>query len=177
MLINDLQIIPYHEIEKHGPFATRDAINYFRDIMLKKQPHERFVHVSKIKKDETGSMFRKKDEELVLGDINILGLEMESLRDVLYLKKSNKADLKKKGKDNPYNLHPGERILTHFVHDRKYYQMLCEVMEARTQNEMIRPLEFPTEESGLRVDLIDYSVGGVLIESSPELLRLVMGDK
>ena len=174
-LINDMRVIPYKEEEKHGTFATRDAINQFRDIMLKKQPHERSVHVSKVLKDESGSAFRKKDEELILGDINILGLEMESLRDVLYLKKSNKSAIKKK--DNPYNLHPGERILSNFVHDRRYYQMLCEVMEARTQNEMVRPLDFPSEESGLRVELIDYSVGGALIESSPELLKFILGEK
>ena len=55
--------------------------------------------------------------------------------------------------------------------------MLCEVMEARTQNEMVRPLECPTEESGLRVELVDYSAGGALIESSPELLKFVLGEK
>lgn len=175
LLINDMHVIPCQEEEKHGTFATREAINQFRDIMLKKQPHERSVHISKILKDESGSAFRKKDEELILGEINILGLEMESLRDVLYLKKSNKAAIKKK--DNPFNLHPGERILSNFVHDRRYYQMLCEVMEARTQNEMVRPLEFPAEESGLRVELIDYSVGGALIESSPELFKFVLGEK
>jgi hypothetical protein len=176
VLLKDMEVVDYKQDNHQQPFATRDAINQFRDIMLKKQPHERFVYASKVLKDESTSMFKRKDEELLLGDINILGLEMESLRDVLYLKKSPKAALKK-GKDNPYNLKPGEKIITNFVHDRKYYQMLVEVMEARTQNEVVRPIEFPREEAGLPVELVDYSVGGALIESSPELLKFLLGDQ
>ncbi|MBT4503808.1 MAG: hypothetical protein HOC74_39105 [Gemmatimonadetes bacterium] len=176
MLINDMKIFPDHAETGKPQFATRDAINQFRDIMLKKPPHDRFVNVSKVKKDDSGGMVRRKDEELLLGESPILGLEMESLRDVLYLKKSAKAGFQK-GKDNPYNLHPGERILTHFVHDRKYYTMVCELMEGRTQQEVVRPLEFPTEESGLHIEMIDYSVGGILVESSPDLLKLILGEK
>ncbi|MEW6752286.1 MAG: hypothetical protein AB1505_15085 [Candidatus Latescibacterota bacterium] len=175
-LLADLYVVPQKERGSSEPFSTRDAISHFREIMLRKPPHERSVHVTKVIREESSGMARRKDEILLLGDTNILGLEMESLRDVLYLKKSQKAGLQK-GRENPYNLHPGERILTHFVHDRKYYQMLCEVMEARTQNEVVRPLERPNEESGLRTELVDYSVGGVLVESSPELLRLLLGKR
>ena len=143
--------------------------------MLKKQPHGRSVYVSKVEKDDSTSLFKRKDEELLLGEINILGLEMESLRDVLYLKKSAKSGIKK-GLDNSYNLKPGEKIISNFAHDQKYYQMLMEVMEARTQNEVVRLIEFPREEEGLAVDLIDYSVGGALIDSSAELLKFLLGD-
>ena len=175
-LINDLTPTSHKEQESHGSsFATRDAINEFRDLMLRKPPHERYVHISKVKRDDSGGMVRRPDEELLLGEINILGLEMESLRDVLYMKKSTKAGIKK-GQDNPYNLHPGEKILAFFSFDDKYYKMLCEVMEARTQNEVVRPLEFMREEEGLQVELVDYSIGGCLIESSPELLRFILGD-
>jgi len=77
------------------PFAIRDAINEFRAIMLKKQPHDRSVYVSKIDKDESKTLVKRKDEELLLGEIHILGLDMESLRNVLYLKKSAKSGIKK----------------------------------------------------------------------------------
>lgn len=176
VLLNDLQSRPYAEVANHRPFTTRDSINEFREMMLKKQPHDRFVWVTKIVRDTSSSMVKKPDEELLLGQINILGLEMESLRDVLYLKKSQKAGLKK-GQDNPYNLHPGERILARFSHEGRHYEMLCEVMEARTQNEVVRPLEYSRAETGLQVSLVDYSIGGILVESSPEFLRLTLGDK
>ncbi len=175
VMLKDLTVIDFQE-QQQQPFTTRDAINDFRTLMLKKQPHERFVYASKVNKDESSSLLKRKDEELLLGEINILGLEMESLRDVLYLKKSAKASMKK-GKDNPYGLKPGEKIITNFVHDHEYYQMLVEVMEARTQNEVVRPIDFPRGEEGHKTDLIDYSVGGNLIESSPELLKFLLGEK
>ena len=176
VLLKDVELIEPTEDDQQQPFATRDAINEFRAIMLKKQPHDRAVYVSKVDKDESTSLVKRKDEELLLGEIHILGLEMESLRDVLYLKKSAKAGIKK-GADNPYNLKPGEKIVSNFIHDQKYFQMPVEVMEARTQNEVVRPIDFPREEEGLQTGLVDYSVGGTLIESSPELLKFLLGDK
>jgi hypothetical protein len=118
VLLNDLQAQPFQEPPGHRPFTTRDSINEFRDIMLKRPAHDRYVWVTKVVRDTSQSMVKKPDEELLLGMINILGLEMESLRDVLYLKKSNKAGIKK-GQDNPYNLHPGEKILARFPVDSK----------------------------------------------------------
>ena len=175
VILKDAEVIDFASAEDQQPFASREAINEFRTIMLKKQPHVRSVYVSKVQKDDSTSLVKRKDEELLWGEINILGLEMESLRDVLYLKKSAKSGIKK-GQDNPYKLKPGEKIISNFVHDQKYYQMLMEVMEARTQNEVVRPIEFPREEEGMAVDLIDYSVGGALIESSAELLKFLLGD-
>jgi hypothetical protein len=176
VLLKDVELIDLATEAQQQPFATRDAINQFRAIMLKQQPHDRSVFVSKIDKDDSTSLVRRKDEELLLGEINILGLEMESLRDVLYLKKSAKSGIRK-GKQNPYNLNEGDRVVSNFIHDKKYYQMLIEIMEARTQNEVVRPIDFPREEEGLHVDVVDYSVGGALIESSPELLKFLLGDK
>ena len=108
--------------------------------MLKKQPHDRKISASKVDKDESNSLMKRKDEELLLGDLNLLGMEMESLRDVLYLKKSAKNQLKK-GKESPFSMKPGEKVITNFAHSNDYYQMLVEVMEARTQNETVRPVE------------------------------------
>jgi hypothetical protein len=175
-LLQDLQPVPYDEPPPHRPFTTRDSINEFRDLMLKKPPHDRYVWVSKIVRDTSSSMVKQPDEELLLGQIHILGLEMESLRDVLYFKKSGKSGIKK-GEDNPFNLHPGEKILCRFSHEGEHYEMLCEVMEVRTQNEVVRPLKFARRENGLKIGIVDYSIGGALIESSPRFLRLALGDK
>lgn len=177
VIIKDVVPIDFKDPEEGEgqSFVTRDAINAFREIMLRKQPHERKVFASKVEKDDSNSLVKRKDEELLLGELNLLGLEMESLRDVLYLKKSAKAQIKK-GKENPYGMKPGEKVITNFMHNREYYQMLMEVMDARTQNETVRPVEFPRSDAGLRIDLVDYSVGGALIESSPNFLKFVLGD-
>ena len=176
MLMNDLTLKNYLNDDNGEPFTTSNAINEFREVMLSKQPHERTVFVTKLIKDDSGGLVRKPDIELLLGEANVLGLDMESLRDVLFLKKSQKAGIKK-GEENPYNLHPGEKILINFYHDYKPFGMLIEVMEARVQNEVIRPIEFMKEDPGIRLDLVDYSIGGALIQSSPEFLRFVLGEK
>ena len=175
VILQDVKLIK-PEIEKNKrQFTTRDAINEFRAIMLQKQPHERSVFVSKVGKDASTTLVKRPDEELLLGQTNILGMEMESLRDVIFMKKSEKAGTQK-GKINPYNLQPGEKVITNFVHDKKYYQMLVEIIEARSQNEVVRPIDFPAAEEGLKVELADYSVDGALIEGSPNLLRFLLGD-
>ena len=176
VILKDIVPIDSEGIGGNEQFATRDAINAFREIMLKKQPYDRTVSVSKVVKDKSKSLLKRKDEELLLGDLNLLGLEMESLRDVLYLKKSAKAQLKR-GREKPFGMKSGEKVITNFTHSNEYYQMLVEVMEARTQNEIVRPVELPKKETGLKTDLIDYSVGGTLIESNPELLQFLLGDQ
>jgi hypothetical protein len=176
VLLNDLKLIPYKDLKQPQLFTTRDSINAFRDLMLKKQAHLRSVHVTKVQREEAVGMARKPDVPLLLGEINILGLEMESLRDVVYLKKSAKAGIRK-GEENPYNLRPGERVITDFAHAGINYEMICEVMEARTQNEVVRPTEFLREETGLKVGLVDFSSGGLLVESNADLLKFVLGEK
>ncbi len=176
VILKDIVPIDFKKVEGDQQFATHDAINAFREIMLKKQPHDRKISASKVDKDKSNSLMKRKDEELLLGDLNLLGMEMESLRDVLYLKKSAKDHLKK-GKESPFGVKPGEKVITNFTHSNEYYQMLVEVMETRTQNETVRPVELPKKESGLKTNLIDYSVGGALIESSPEFLQFVLGDQ
>jgi len=47
-------------------------------------------------------------------------------------------------------------------------------VETRIQNEVLRPISPIGEESGLKVELVEYSVGGALIESSPELLKFLL---
>jgi len=58
-----------------------------------------------------------------------------------------------------------------------YYAMECEVLEARTQNEVLRPRSLVREEAGLKVELVEYSVGGALIEAGPDVLRLLLGER
>lgn len=178
-MINDLTTTPFLKPESGRPsFSTREAIAEFRAIMLNKQPHERFISLSKVIRPPSTGMLRKPDVELVLGEVNVLALEMESLRDVLYLKKPVRISAGgKKGQDSLYNLHEGEKVIGRFSHEEKYYEFLLEIVEARTQNEVVKPLGFIRPESGLEVPLVNFSTGGLLIESSPEFLSFVLQEK
>ena len=141
--------------------------------MLQRPSFDRKVHVTKLDSNDTRTP-RQGGNEVLLGPTNVLALEMESLRDVLYLKKSEKSTMRK-DPNNPNNLQPGEKILARFAHEDQYYEMLCEVMEARTQNEVIRPLEFIRQERGIPLNVVNYSTGGCLIESNPDLLKFLLG--
>ncbi|MSR81328.1 MAG: hypothetical protein EXS58_00145 [Candidatus Latescibacteria bacterium] len=42
---------------------------------------------------------------------------------------------------------------------------------------MVKPLGFIRPESGLEIPLVNFSTGGLLIESSPEFLSFVLQEK
>ena len=71
-LIKHAELIDLATETQQQSSATRYAINHFRAIMLKKQPHDRSVFVSKIDRGNTTSLVKRKDEELLLREINIL---------------------------------------------------------------------------------------------------------
>lgn len=173
MELRDLRPIPFKaQAFSARRFDPKEVIDQFRGFMLSKQPTERFIHLAKLVKVESSRRVRKfHDELLLLGYVSVLGLEKEQLRSIIYIKKSAKADNRK---DNPYNLRSGERVLVHFAAGASYYELLCEVVESRIQNEVLRPISPIAEEGGLKVELVEYSVGGALIESNPELLKMLL---
>ncbi|MBM3276698.1 MAG: hypothetical protein FJY95_01270 [Candidatus Handelsmanbacteria bacterium] len=177
-ILKDLTTNPHVNQESCRPvFSTREAIAEFRTLMLNKQRHERYISISKIFRPRSTGMILKPDIEVVLGKVNVLALEMESLRDVLYLKRPIRASGGKKGRDSSYSLHEGERIIGRFSHDGKFYELLLEIVEARTQNEVVKPLSFIRSERGLEATVVNYSAGGLLIESSPAFLSYVLQEK
>ena len=155
------------------PFTAREAMEEFREIMVQRPAGDRRIHLTKIVKGEARGNRKPKDDVYLLGYVDVLGLEQEMKREVIYTKKSEKSDYKK---DNPYNLHPGDKVLAQFSQDG-YYSMSCEVLGDRTQNEVLRPRGLIKKETGLKVELVEYSVGGALLEADPELLRLMLGKR
>jgi len=173
MELTDLQPLSPRSQSSSQPFSSRSTIDKFREIMVNREVGDRLIHLTRVVKGEARGYRKPKDEVYLLGNVSVLGLEQEMRREVIYCKKSQKSDF---NKDNPYNLHPGDKVLVQFSHDN-YYQMLCEVLEARTGNEVLRPLSPITEETGQKVELVEYCVGGARIEASPELLRLLLEER
>lgn len=173
MELHDLGPIPFapQPTAAHR-FDPREVIEQFRALMLARPPGERTLHLSKLVEKEDSRRLRKRQAELLLlGHVNVLGLEKELLRSIIYTKKSAKSDHRK---DNPCNLRSGERVMAHFATNQQYCELLCEVVESRIQNEVLRPISPIAPEGGLKVELVEYSVGGALIESSPELLKFLL---
>lgn len=171
--LKDLRVVPRERPDVSRQFDAADAIQEVRDLLLDNPSSERQVHLTKVVKSQALRSGRRTPEEVFLmGSVNILGLEKELVRPVLYTRKSPKYDGRR---DCPYDLAPGDRVLMHFRAKEEYYEVLCECQEARVQNEVLRPVAAPVHESGLRMNLVEYSVGGAMVESSPELLKMLLG--
>ena len=68
-------------------------------------------------------------------------------------------------------------MLLEFAGGGGYHEMLCEVHEARMQNECLRPVAYMHSEGGVPLHPIDFGVGGTMVESTPELLKTILGDR
>ncbi|MFA6110948.1 MAG: hypothetical protein WDA75_19480 [Candidatus Latescibacterota bacterium] len=172
--LTDLRFQPPDEPSSREPVTARAAIDRLRELLLSRPMNERRVYLTKIVKSEAKGYRRKHNDAYLLGYVDVLGLDQEIRREVIYTKRSAKADFRK---DNPYNLRPGDRVLAQFRHDASFYYLPCEVLEARTGNEVLRPRGLVEPEAGLKVELVEYSVGGALLESSTELLTLLLGER
>ena len=172
--LDDLRPILRSPPDPSRSFDAADAVEEFRVIMRQKPPGARQVHLTKVVKSQQLRSGRQTPEEsYLLGFVDSLGLDKELRIPVIYTRKSAKSDAKK---DNPCNLKPGDRVLLEFAEDG-YHEMLCEVHEARMQNECLRPLAYMQSEGGVQIHPVDFGVGGTMVESSPELLRTILGDR
>lgn len=169
----DLKPIPLGPLPPVGRLPEpRPAIEQFRALMQEKAVPDRVVFLAKPAKKDLRQLRSGAEELLLLGQVNVLGLERDPGRSILYVKKSAKTDIA--DKDNPYNLHPGERVVLYFA-ARGYWQLLCEVAETQIQNDVLRPLGPLMGEEGLKLELVDYSVGGLQVEGQPALLKGLLG--
>jgi hypothetical protein len=167
----DLQPLPLAPAGGSLP-ETRSPIERFRALMQEKPPAERLVQLAKPAKKDLRQLRSGTEELLQLGQVNVLGLERDLQRAIIYVKKSPRADLA--NKDNPYNLHPGERVVLYFA-ARGYWQLRCEVVETQIQNDVLRPLGPLMGEEGLKLELVDHGLGGLRVEGHPSLLKGLLG--
>lgn len=169
----DLKPVPLGPLPPVGRLPEpKPAIDQFRARMQEKAAPDRLVQLAKLAKKDLRQLRSGAEELLLLGQVNVLGLERDLQRSIIYVKKSAKADLA--NKDNPYNLHPGEKVVLFFA-ARGYWQLLCEVVETQIQNDVLRPLGPLMGEEGLKLELVDYGVGGLQVEGQPALLKGLLG--
>lgn len=173
--LSNLRVIPLEPPDTSRRFDASDAVDEVRALLLENPLSERQVHLTRVIKSHKLHSGRMTPEEVYfLGSVTILGLEKELNRPVLYTRKSPKYDGRR---DSPYDLRPQDPVLMHFSSKGTQYEVLCQCQEARIQNEVLRPVAFPQKETGIKLHLAEYSVGGAMIESSPELLKLLLGQQ
>ena len=117
---------------------------------------------------------------LEMGNSDVLGLETskEESRQ-FYIRKPPKMSTDRK---EPNSLTDGDSIVLSF-HTRvgpdaptDYFDMVAEVARVGTESMTVRASEFIRKEGGIYADLVDFSIGGIKIESSREFLEYVLGE-
>jgi hypothetical protein len=85
-----------------------------------------------------------------------------------------------KDRRDPNRLTVGDTLILHYGSrsglsgENDYFQVVTEVAKDRLENITIRPVADETEESGLRLSLIDFRVNGFRFAHSEELLNYAL---
>ncbi len=173
--ITDLQVTGYASANDL-PSDPEAVVKFLKNSLQTNSREDRVVYVSKPNMEE-----RTNRVSLVaLGHSSVLGLE--TLREgerTLFIKKPTKMSSDRK---SPNNLRESDQIVLGYqakslLDSRmEYYELIAETARIGTENVTVRPKDTFRRESGLQVELVDFSVGGLKVETSKGLLDYLLGD-
>ena len=176
--IEKMKVKPYRSGDlsplRNDLFSAEALVSRFKDAMKGNLSDDRTVHVSKPHFDEK----LNKSILLELGYSDVLGLGSREIGRTLHIKKPIPS--RTKDRRDPNYLVVGDTLVLHygaragFSGESDYFQVVTEVAKGGLENITIRPVAVETEESGLRLSLIDFSVNGFRFTHSDELLSYVL---
>lgn len=155
--------------------TLESLVQRFKEDMLGNPAEERTVHVSKPYLEER----HNRSLLLELGYSDVLGLGSEEIGRNLHIKKPTECRIKDR-RDAHY-LSVGDTLVLHYGArsaadgQNSYYELVTEVAKGGLENITIRPQMAIRGEQGVRVPLVDFSVNGVRIDATQEMLRYVLG--
>jgi len=172
----DLNTMPYSaEIELDDP-SPEDVVKFMKNAIRLNPRDSRVVFVGKPFMEERTFKVGLLD----LGSSDVLGLETskEESRQ-FYIRKPPAFSTDKK---DPGNLGNADTIVLSF-HTRvsnesatEYYDLISEVTRIGTENITVRTNGEIKKEAGFATDLVDFSIGGIKMESSKGFLEYVLGE-
>ena len=172
----DLQTIAHDdEVDIEDP-DPENIVKFMKNAIRLNPRESRVCAVGKPHMDERTN----KVGLLEMGNSDVLGLETskEESRQFYIRKPPNMSSDPKEAA----NLTNGDKIVLSF-HTRvgpdtptDYYDMLAEVARIGTENMTIRANDFIRKEGGIYAELLDFSIGGIKIESSKPFLEYVLGE-
>lgn len=176
--IEDVKIKPYRTRDDASSdlFSGEAMVGRFKTAMKDNLPDDRTVHVSKPYFEERHNRWIL----LELGYSDVLGLGSKEIGRTLHIKKPIPS--RTKDRRDPNHLTVGDTLILHygarstFTGDSDYYQVITEVAKDGLENITIRPEMDETEESGLRLSLIDFSVNGFRFAFSKEFLDYALDE-
>ena len=175
--ITDLKATPFAEANDL-PKDPESVVRLLKNSLRGNPRDERVVFVNKPYKDD-----RSNRVSLVpLGHSSVLGLDaVREGEKTLFVKKPTNMKMDKK---SPGNLTDGDLIVLGFnarslvdSNAMEYFDLVGEIARIGTENLTVRPKEPFRRESGLQVELSDFSAGGIKVECSKKLLRYLLGEE
>jgi len=174
----DIHMLPHSdEIDLDDP-SPEDVVKFMKNSIRLNPRESRVVFVAKPVMEER----TKKVSLLDLGSSDVLGLETIQKKEdsrQFFIRKPPAFSTDKK---EPANLSNADIVVLSF-HTRvstdaptEYYDMISEVTRIGTENITVRTDGEIKKEAGYSTELLDFSIGGIKMESSKGFLEYVLGD-
>ena len=171
----DLRTIAFSdEIELDEP-TPEDVVNFMKNSIRLNPRESRVVFVGKpFMEDRTNKVAL-----LDLGSSDVLGLETSKEDSQFYIRKPPLFSADKK---DPTSLANADEVVLSF-HTRvssdtptEYYDLISEVTRIGMENITVRTNGEIRKEAGYSVELADFSIGGIKMDSSRGFLEYVLGE-
>lgn len=174
--ITDFHLVPHASNTEVADQTPEDVVKFMKNAIRANARENRVVYVGKPYMDERTN----KVSLLEMGQSDVLGLETSKEESrVFYIRKPLNMS---SDRNDAYSLKDGDRLILGFSTrtsseaPTEYYDLIAEVSRIGTENMTVRTNGDIRKETGMAVELTDFSVGGIKIESNDAMLRYLLGD-
>ncbi|MGA1195797.1 MAG: hypothetical protein ACO36I_04760 [Candidatus Latescibacterota bacterium] len=182
--ITDIHPIPHDHNSELAEQSPEEIVKFMKNAIRLNSRESRVVYVSKPHMDERSN----KVSLLEMGKSDMLGLELVNNRRPnpravdtrnFYIRKPPKLSGDPK---NPLSLKEGDVMVLNFhtsiSNDAaiEYYDLIAQVSRVGTENLTVRTNGDIRKETGLALDMVDFSIGGIKMECSDSFLAYILGE-
>ena len=174
--ISDFNLVPYAGKPEVAGENPEEGVKFMKNAIQANSRENRVVFVGKPCMDERTNKVALLD----LDQSDVLGLETSKEESrTFYIRKPPKMSSDRK---DPYGLGESDIIVLGFStrvtteSPTEYYDLISEVTRIGTETMTVRTSGDIRKESGIPVELVDFSVGGIKIECDDALLNYLLGE-
>ncbi|MBT3604971.1 MAG: hypothetical protein HN521_18070 [Candidatus Latescibacteria bacterium] len=181
--ITDIHPIPHDNKTDFSEQSPEDIVKFMKNAIRLNTRESRVVYVSKPHMDERSN----KVALLEMGKADVLGLELTNRRTNnqrsadtrnFYIRKPPKLSGDPK---SSLGLKESDTMVLNFHTSvsndaaTEYYDLISEVTRVGTENLTVRTNGDIRKETGLPIDMVDFSIGGIKMECSDAFMAYILG--
>ena len=180
--IENIHTIPYIEKTEISDEPPEAVVKFMKNAIRLNSRESRVVFVGKPYMDDRSN----KVSLLDMGKSDMLGLETAKRLETQQKEESRSFYIRKPpsmvtDRNDPFSLKDGDTIVLNFnttvsaESPTEYYDLISEVTRVGTENMTIRTNGDIRKEAGLPTDLVDFSIGGIKMDSTAEFMDYILG--